>query len=546
MDTQVNVLIVDDQPPHRPPLATMLEALGARLVTVPSGEEAVARLRDEQFAVVVLGIQTPGPEGFDQAALLRLREQSRDVPVVVLAAGDPATWSAASDDAQGVVDYLPTPLVPQLLRSKVRVFVDLFEKTLALAVAREHRSRFVARMSHELRTPLNSVIGFAELLRDQDSGSLDEQQLAFVNHIHTAGSRLLSVVNDVLDLASVAAGKMELHVEPVNVRETLTSIGDLLRPDAERQSLILTVHPVDADVQVMADAVRFRQVLSHLLGNAIKFTPAGGHVEVRADPLPDAVCIHVEDDGIGIAEADQDRIFEEFHQVDSALSRQFQGAGLGLALTRRLLRLQDGDIAVASAPGKGSTFTVTLPRRVERDAASLAAAPPADSQSLLFDGAYFEKRLREEVARGRRYDRRFSVVFVSIDQLSAFAAAHGSQQKDRALRQFGRLLDATFRTADPVAHVGGSLFGVLLPETVGESAAMAAEKLRGKTQAEPFATAEGDQPARLTVSIGLASYPGDGGTPDALTRSARTALARARVVHNAVVAATPAIPAKPR
>jgi signal transduction histidine kinase len=246
-----------------------------------------------------------------------------------------------------------------------------------LEAASAHKSRFLASMSHELRTPLNSILGFAELLQDPDFGSLDESQRKFVTNIHTSGAHLLGLINDILDLSKIAAGKIELHLEGVHVHEVLQGIGDILRPLAGRKRLTFTVHPADADLQVLADAARFKQVLYNLISNAIKFTPDGGHIDVHAVALPDAVEVSVQDDGIGIAEADQDRIFEQFQQIDSALSRHFEGTGLGLALTRNFVRLQGGDISVTSAPGHGSTFTFTLPRYADTGAARPDAGPAA-------------------------------------------------------------------------------------------------------------------------------------------------------------------------
>ena len=238
-----------------------------------------------------------------------------------------------------------------------------------------HKSRFLASMSHELRTPLNSILGFAELLQEPDFGVLDEQQRRFVTNIHTSGTHLLGLINDILDLSKVAAGKIELHLEAVNVSDVVQSVGDILRPLADRKKLTFTVHPVDVALQVWADAARFKQVLYNLISNAIKFTPEGGHIAVRCPALPDTVQCSVEDDGIGIAEEDQERIFEEFQQIDSVLSRQYEGTGLGLALTRNFVRLQGGDIRVASAPGKGSTFTFTLPRHADTGAPRVDVVP---------------------------------------------------------------------------------------------------------------------------------------------------------------------------
>jgi signal transduction histidine kinase len=226
--------------------------------------------------------------------------------------------------------------------------------------ASRHKSEFLANMSHELRTPLNAVIGFSEVLQDRLFGELNEKQAEYVADIHTSGRHLLALINDILDLSKIEAGRMELQVSSFALSEVLDNSVALLRERATRQGISLGLE-VDPTIGVIeADERKFKQVIFNLLTNALKFTTTGGRVDVSARYDADRVIVSVRDDGVGIAPADQVRIFEEFQQVGS--SQLQEGTGLGLAVSRRFVELHGGRLWVQSEPGNGSTFTFTLPR----------------------------------------------------------------------------------------------------------------------------------------------------------------------------------------
>jgi signal transduction histidine kinase len=226
--------------------------------------------------------------------------------------------------------------------------------------ASRHKSEFLANMSHELRTPLNAVIGFSEVLQDRLFGELNEKQAEYVADIHTSGRHLLALINDILDLSKIEAGRMELQVNSVALGEVLESSVALMRERATRQGIGLRLEVSPTTGVIEADERKLKQVLFNLLTNALKFTSSGGHVEVSASGDGGEVVVSVHDDGVGIAAADQARIFEEFQQAGT--SQLQEGTGLGLALSRRFVELHGGRLWVESEPGKGSTFTFTLPR----------------------------------------------------------------------------------------------------------------------------------------------------------------------------------------
>lgn len=237
-----------------------------------------------------------------------------------------------------------------------------------LEAANLHKSQFLANMSHELRTPLNAIIGFGEVLQDQVFGDLNAKQARYVDNIVNSGRHLLNLVNDVLDLSKVEAGKMELHLEEISSRQVINEVQVQLGELAARKKLQLEVKlAADLDI-IMVDRARYRQILFNLLSNAIKFTPDGGQIIMggefvtQADSAQSSQAVfRVADTGIGISPENQARIFDSFQQVDSSYSRQFQGTGLGLALTRSLVEMHDGKIWVESEMGKGSCFYFTMP-----------------------------------------------------------------------------------------------------------------------------------------------------------------------------------------
>ena len=244
----------------------------------------------------------------------------------------------------------------------VRLLQELEKKSRQLEAASQHKSEFLANMSHELRTPLNAIIGFSEVLGERMFGELNEKQEEYLKDIHASGQHLLSLINDILDLSKIEAGRMELELADFNLPATLDNALILVRERAGRRGIALHMNVDDRLDEVQADERKIRQVVLNLLSNAIKFTPDGGRIEVRAVPRDGAVEVSVSDTGIGIAPEDQEAIFEEFKQVGTAAKR-VEGTGLGLALSRKFIELHGGRIWVQSQVGTGSTFTFMIPIR---------------------------------------------------------------------------------------------------------------------------------------------------------------------------------------
>jgi PAS domain S-box-containing protein len=245
----------------------------------------------------------------------------------------------------------------------VRLFNEIQDKTRQLEVANKHKSDFLANMSHELRTPLNAIIGFSEALMDRLFGEVNEKQADYLKDIHESGRHLLSLINDILDLSKIEAGRMELDVSTFHLSTALSNAMTLIRERAQRHGIALGLEVDQQLGEFQADERKFKQIMLNLLSNAVKFTPDGGRVDVCAKKDTDKIEIAVKDTGIGIAPEDQALVFEEFKQVGRDQMRKGEGTGLGLALTRRFVELHGGAIRLESTPGKGSTFTVSLPLR---------------------------------------------------------------------------------------------------------------------------------------------------------------------------------------
>ena len=245
--------------------------------------------------------------------------------------------------------------------ANTRLFEEIQQKSSQLEMANKHKSEFLANMSHELRTPLNAIIGFSEMLDERMFGELNEKQAEYVKDIHSSGKHLLSLINDILDLAKVEAGRMELNVSEFNLPATIDNALTLVRERASRHGLKLSAQ-VDPELgELTGDERKVKQVLLNLLSNAVKFTPEGGSVTVRVRRDGELAEIAVADTGVGIAPADQAVVFEEFKQVGNDVTKKGEGTGLGLALAKSFVELHGGRIWLASEPGKGSTFFFTLP-----------------------------------------------------------------------------------------------------------------------------------------------------------------------------------------
>jgi two-component system, NtrC family, sensor kinase len=339
-----------------------------RTALVPAGEGAVGRLTEMRAPV-----QIPDINSADA-----YRSPLRDtliaggyrallaVPMIlddVVVGGVVVSRKAPGEFPAETVELLQTFANQSALAiANARLFREIEEKSAQLEVANQHKSEFLANMSHELRTPLNAVIGFSDVLLEGMFGEINEKQAEYLRDILSSGKHLLSLINDILDLSKIEAGRMELDLSEFDVPQAIGDAMLLMRERATRQEVALGQVIDDQLGQITADERKFKQVLLNLLSNAVKFTSTGGKVEVRARLVGSMIEVAVTDTGEGIAPEDQAAVFEEFRQVGKS-AKKVEGTGLGLALCRKFVELHGGTISVESQLGVGSTFTFTVPVR---------------------------------------------------------------------------------------------------------------------------------------------------------------------------------------
>jgi two-component system, sensor histidine kinase len=424
-DERVSILLVDDRPENLLALEAILEPLGQELIRADSGPEALKRVLEVDLSVILLDVQMPGMNGFEVAEIIKSRERSRTIPIIFLSAISKEDAYVFKGYSMGAVDYVFKPFNPDVLRSKVAVFVDLFLKQreiqrqgdllresqkrelelehrtslletearsaaklsqmndelhrrqVALEQAMGARNRFYASMSHELRTPINAVIGYSTLMLDNIYGPLNAKQKEGLQRTLKAARHLLELVNDVLDLSKIEAGKIELSLQPVMFPSLIEDLFVTVRPLADEYGSSLSLEMEGESFNIVSDPRRVRQILLNLLSNAIKFGEGKPIRVLCKQNEGKGVEIDVVDLGVGIAKDDIARIFEEFVQVSE--SKQ-PGTGLGLPISRRLAQLLDGSLTVHSTPGQGSAFRLTLPASLEdvlAPTAELSAATAA-------------------------------------------------------------------------------------------------------------------------------------------------------------------------
>jgi signal transduction histidine kinase len=359
----------------------LVTALGA--APIPKGEGAIGRL-----AVTGEPVQIPdiidesGYQSRVRDILIRIGSRSLlAVPLLRenrLLGGLVVNRDSAGEFTPEVIALLKTFATQSALAiQNARLFREVEQKSRELEAASRHKSEFLANMSHELRTPLNAIIGFSEVLYERMFGEINEKQAEYIADILESGRHLLSLINDVLDLSKIEAGRMELELNDFDLPDAIENTLTLVRERAMRRRIDLQVSIDEHLGVVCADERKVKQVLLNLLSNALKFTPEGGRIQVQAAVSNGTAQISVTDTGVGIAAEDQTALFEEFRQVGTA-SKKVEGTGLGLAISRKFVELHGGRIWVESQAGTGSTFAFTLPLTIDEPCDGLPAYAAAE------------------------------------------------------------------------------------------------------------------------------------------------------------------------
>jgi CheY-like chemotaxis protein len=419
------ILVLEDSPTQAERVRLLLEGEGFQVDVAPNGREGLERLAREVPDLIISDVMMPEMDGYAFCQAVKSDPKTKRIPVVLLTqqnspedilrglerGADNFITKPFEDEyllerIRGIFEHVDLgqkgyPNAELLLRSGGREIVinpdkqqilelllsaynevcrlndqlkesqrivqeharDLEEQTRQVQEANRLKSEFLANMSHELRTPLNAIIGFSELMHDAKVGPVSAQHKEFLGDILASARHLLQLINDVLDLAKVEAGKMEFRPEPVDLARVVTEVQDVLRTLMAKKRIHVQSEIDLTLTHIVTDPGKLKQVLYNYLSNALKFTPDEGRVTVRVMPEgSEAFRLEVEDTGIGIRREDQGRLFVEFQQLDASTAKKHPGTGLGLALTKRIVEAQGGRVGVRSTPGEGSVFFAILPR----------------------------------------------------------------------------------------------------------------------------------------------------------------------------------------
>ena len=439
---RVNILLVDDQPARLLSYQTVLEPLGHNLVCAASGHEALERVMGTDFALILLDVSMPGMDGFETAAMIHDHPRYERTPIIFVTGVHDTEFDRLRGYKLGAVDYVSVPVVPEILRSKVAVLIELQCKRrdlqvlnqsleeanraladanlsleqekarelealnlslqgsnrelehanaalhaqiaernrveLALKEADRRKDEFLAILAHELRNPLAALSASARLLGKQ--GQNREIAAMACGAVQRQVGHMARLLDDLLDVSRISHGRMRLQMERVDVGDIVRSAVDMVRPQMEAKQQTVEVEIADAPAPVKADTVRLTQVVANLLNNSAKYTQAGGRIEVRMRSDGTTISVAVRDNGMGISPSMLDQVFDMFSQAGRSSSEAQGGLGIGLTLVKGLMKLHNGHVrALSDGEGRGSEFVITLPRE--------DVAEAQEVQPLVADGA---------------------------------------------------------------------------------------------------------------------------------------------------------------
>lgn len=380
---KIKILIVDDKEANLISLERVLDDFDVEFIRASSGEEALKHSLKDEFAMAILDVQMPGMDGYETLEFMRQRKKTKLLPVIFVSAIHQSDLHIIKGIETGAVDFIPKPIIPEILIGKVKVFLDLYQQRKELdqllkylekkneelilernkaEEATRSKSLFLANMSHEIRSPMNGVLGLSKLLLQSD---LNDEQKDMLEVMSNSGENLIQIINDILDYSKIEAGQIELENIDFNLKKVTDTIFHLLNFKAVEKGIEFKIEIDDmVPENLIGDSFRLNQILMNLANNAIKFTQEGSvTISIKClEKKNEQVTLFfaIKDTGIGISADAQTKLFREFTQSNSTITREFGGTGLGLAISKNLTNLMGGKISLQSQLGVGSDFMVEL------------------------------------------------------------------------------------------------------------------------------------------------------------------------------------------
>ena len=387
------ILIVDDRHENLIALEKLLTGLDNTVVIKAfSGNEALEKTLEHDFALALIDVQMPDMDGYETVKLMQNVEKTRFLPVIFISAIYSENQYLIEGIEAGAVDFITKPIIPRILLGKIRVFLELYEQKKILEQEIEQRkiteenlkraekeliiakqkaeeadrlkSEFLANMSHEIRTPLNAIVGFSNLIADEDIET--DKKLEYIRYINNSSNSLMQLISDILDLSKIETNQLDLKIGTVSVNELIDELAETFESELKQRAkgdinLRINTNPVDKELLIESDSIRLKQVLANLLGNAIKFTDKG-YIEFGYNYNGgDSVTFFVKDTGMGIPKDKLNNVFNRFERVDYEKFQNISGAGLGLAISKSLIQMLKGKIWVESEMGEGTEFYFEIP-----------------------------------------------------------------------------------------------------------------------------------------------------------------------------------------
>jgi len=356
----VQILVMDDEQGIRELLAFELGSRGYAVTAVSNGEEGIQRVKEAHYDLVISDVKMPKMDGLKALEILKKDSPQTEV---IMSTGFGSIDMAVESIKKGAYDFITKPYDINDLVSKVEKALEkkrMSSEITSLKELNRMKSEFLANMSHELRTPMNAIIGYSSLMLDKIYGELTAKQEQGLRRISANSNNLLQLINNILDISKLSAGKMPLYLEDCSLNEVVLDVVEMMEALAREKNITL-IFEKSPEVRMSTDKTRVKQILINLIGNAVKFTAKGG-VAVSLEPAASGgIDLVVTDTGIGMREENLKIIFEEFRQADASTTREYGGTGLGLAIVKKLAGLLGGEVSVKSSPGNGSRFSVHLP-----------------------------------------------------------------------------------------------------------------------------------------------------------------------------------------